>query len=137
MNKIQLLDALENDIVSFSLKKDFSSISNNRKIDITKKAITIANIKNLETAKRISRNLSQFDIYIYKTTKNIYVVYAVNIKKENIATTLKIIQNDFKDAYKSSKYRINKLATNNFAKNIFVKSVEKLEKVSALSQNMH
>jgi len=94
-------------------------------IDIDKKAITIGLSSTLLKSQNIVNNLNKYDLYIYKTTstkKPYYIIYTVNIKKENQKIVLKSIQKKYKDAYISSDSRVKKLATVNFDNNIFIKS---------------
>lgn len=105
-------------------------------IDIDKKAITIGLSSTLIQAQSIVNNLNKYDLYIYKTTstkKSYYVIYAVNIQKENQKTVLKSIQKKFKDAYISSDSRVKKLSTINFNKNIFIQSA----KINILDTNIN
>lgn len=97
-------------------------------IDIDKKAITISLSYTLSQSQIIADDLNKYDIYIYKTTstsKYYYVIYAVNIKKENQKTVLKSIQNKYQDAYISSDSRVKKLASIDFDKNIFIETSKK------------
>ena len=92
-------------------------------IDINKKAITIGLSSSLSKAKQIAKYLSSYDIYIYKTTttkRPYFIMYAVNIKKENQQKVLNMIHMKYKDAYISSDSRVKKLATNNFKENTFI-----------------
>lgn len=94
-------------------------------ININHKAITIGLSPTLFMAQTVAKNLSQYDIYIYKTTttqKPYFIMYAVNIKKENQKKALKLIQKKYKDAYISSDSRVQKLASVNYDKNILIKS---------------
>ncbi len=108
-------------------KNNSDEIKYNKSIDITKKAITIVTSINLNRAKRMAKTLSKYDIYIYQTTTTrvpYFIVYAVNILKENRNKSLMNIKTKFKDAYNSSNTRIKSLATNNFFKNIFIPSLK-------------
>ena len=107
-------------------------------IDTDKRAVTVANVSTLSKANDVAKNLSDYDIYIYKTTQTKtpnFLVYAVNIPKVKVSSTLNNIKNSYKDAYASSKVRINTLASNNFEQNIFISSLDsetplKIEKVA-------
>jgi len=95
-------------------------------IDTNKKAITIANVSTLSKAKSIANKLSQYDIYIYKTTSTkipTFITYAVNIAKDDVSIAITDIKKQFKDAYASSNKRIKTLAKNNFDKNIFITAI--------------
>ena len=89
----------------------------NATIDIDKSAITIVMSKTLKQSKDIANQLPDNDIYIYKTTttkKPYYILYAVNIEKNNIKIILNKIKELYRDAYITSKNRIKKLKSNNF-----------------------
>ena len=97
-------------------------------IDINKKAITIALANSEKRARRIAKRLNKYDIYIYKTQetkKSYYAIYAVNINKKDLKSSLKYIKRYYKDAYISSNARVKKLATHNFDENIFIKQNKK------------
>ncbi len=94
-------------------------------IDTSKKAVTITNATTIKKAKKIAKKIDKLDIYIYKTTTTkipIFVVYAVNIPKEELQLSIKNIRKLFNDAYASSDKRIKTLSSNNFNKNILIKS---------------
>ncbi|RLA81493.1 MAG: hypothetical protein DRG78_09120 [Epsilonproteobacteria bacterium] len=96
-------------------------------IDIKKRAVTIATTINLKKAKNIASKFNKYDIYIYKTTTTrvpYFIVYAVNIDSNNTQEALNTFRKTFKDAYASSKVRIQKLSENNFELNIFNKAVK-------------
>ena len=96
-------------------------------IDTDKRAVTVANVSTLSKANDVAKNLSKYDVYIYKTTQTAipnFLVYAVNIPKVKVSSTLNNIKNSYKDAYASSKVRINTLASNNFEQNIFISSLK-------------
>jgi len=108
-------------------------------IDIDKKAITIGFASTLIQAQNIVNNLNEYDLYLYKTTstkKLYYVMYAVNIKKENQKIVLKSIQKKYKDVYISSDSRVKKLATVNFDNNIFIKSRKKKKQNKIFLDNL-
>jgi len=92
-------------------------------IDTSKKAITIANATILKKAKFIAHKLSSYDIYIYKTTTTktpYFILYAVNLEKNNLKNNLKDIRTYYKGAYRSSHKRIKTLSSHNFDKNILI-----------------
>jgi len=97
-------------------------------INIDKKAITISLSSTLSQSKNVAKELSKYDIYIYRTTKTkekYYVIYAVNIEKENQNKALKFIKKRYKNAYITSDTRLKKLHSTNVQKNIFIKSKKK------------
>ncbi len=99
-------------------------------INIDKKAITVVLSSTLTQSKQIATYLNQYDLYIYKpsTTKtSYYVIYVVNIEKENQHSTLEYVKKLFGDAYISSDSRVKQLATYNFEKNIFIKAFTSYE----------
>lgn len=97
-------------------------------INIENKAITISLSSTLSQSKEIANHLRKYDIYIYKTTstkKSYYVIYAVNIKKENLDNAFKSIKKIHKDAYFTSDEQIKQLSLVNFSKSMFIKSIMK------------
>ena len=108
-------------------------------INITKKAVTISSATNLKEANKIAKRLIKYDIYIYKTTttkKPYFIIYVVNINKENLKLVINDIKKDFPDVYASSNKRIKSLSTNNFNKNIFIASSKKEIKIKNISKNI-
>lgn len=102
-------------------------------IDKTKKIITIASFLNLKNAKNGVKRFQEYDMYIYKTINtriSYFVVYAVNIDKENRSTALKKIKRRFRDAYASSNVRIKTLASSDITNNIFIKSTNSSRTIS-------
>ncbi|MCK5110990.1 MAG: hypothetical protein KAQ94_05665 [Arcobacteraceae bacterium] len=94
-------------------------------IDINKKAITLVSSLDLERALKIAKTLSKYDIYIYKTTSTqtpYFILYAVNITRDNRNENLQDIRKILKDAYFSSNAKIKYLASNTFNKNLFIRS---------------
>jgi len=84
-------------------------------IDLNKSAITIATFDNMKNVNNTLKSLDKFNVFIRQTTnkdKTLYVLYVVNIPKEDIQTSLKDIKNLFPSAYISSEYRIKKLINN-------------------------
>lgn len=103
--------------------KYITKIGQKNTIDTTKKAITISLAATFNKAKNVAKKLKYQNIYIYQTqtTKTLYyVVYAVNIEKSELKSTLKEIRRVYKDAYISSNKRIKKLASNNFKENTLI-----------------
>ncbi|MEA3383752.1 MAG: outer membrane beta-barrel protein [Campylobacterota bacterium] len=84
-----------------------------KNININKKGVVLATFKNLGNAKEVSDKFYKYDTFIKETTTTkvpYYVVFAVNIDKKNLKTTLKKIKKRSKSAYITSDSRINQLS---------------------------
>ncbi len=89
-------------------------------IEKDKKAITVKNVSTMKKAKKIAEKLSKYNVYIYKTltTKTpLYVVYIVNISKEERKIIINDIKEFFRDAYATSDKKIRDLTSYNFVYN--------------------
>jgi len=85
------------------------SIASNPKIDINKAAITIISTRYAEKAISIAKEFPTVDIFINKINKNknLYSIYGVNIKKEDIKKYIKKFRaKNYKDAFETSKRHI-------------------------------
>ncbi len=106
-------------------------------IDINKKAVTVAISSNLSKSIQIANDLDSYDVYIYKTSTtqtSYYVIYVVNISKDNEKFALLDIKKFFNDSYISSDSRVEKLATNNFEKNVFIKAFTKYKAKTIITE---
>ncbi len=85
-------------------------------IDASKKGIVLGMSDSSELAQKLSIKFNNYDIYIKKTTTTkvpYYVLYAVNISKNELSETLLKIQKISSTAYIASDSRIKQLSEKN------------------------
>ena len=96
--------------------KYIKKVKQNNSVDSTKKVIAIAYTKSFKSIKRITEKFKSYNIFIYKTQQNNYIIYAVNIEKHKLKSTLKDIRKIYRDAY---------VASNKMVKRIFAQSLNR------------
>jgi TolA-binding protein len=90
----------------------FASIVKPIEIDISKKGIALGTFLAYNRALNLAKKFPQYDIYIKKTTTTVqpyYVVFIVNIQKQNQKYILKTIKQVVPSAYITSDSRIEQL----------------------------
>lgn len=90
--------------------KYIKKVKQNTTIDPTKKAITIAFTKSFKSVKRITKRFKSYKIFVYKTKQKHYIMYAVNIEKYKLKSTLKEIKKIYKDAYIASDKMVKRIS---------------------------
>ncbi len=131
-NILFLLDNKKVSINTIVKKPKSLSFNTIHAIDTNKRVVTITNVGTLKRAQNVAKKLSNYDIYIYKTLENSFVIYAVNIDKNSLSNSISDINNYFKSAYVASNKRVKTLKSNNFKKNIFVKASKSSQKLSSI-----
>jgi len=94
--------------------KYIKKVKQNNTIDSTKRVIAIAYTKSFKSVKRITKKFKYNDIFVYKTQKNNYIIYAVNIEKNRLKSTLKDIRKIYKDAYVASNKMVKRISVQSF-----------------------
>jgi len=123
--------------MNISTKTTEKVVNNVKAIDSKAKVITVLTTKSQKWAKQAIKRLPKnYDYYIYKTkTEKVprYVVYAINIQKNNLKTTLASIQKVFSDAYVSCDKRASLIASNESSEDIFVSKLDLYKNTVALN----
>ena len=108
-------------------KQSTSEYKQNSSINTNKKGIALGTYISLNQAQRLANKFPNNDIFIKQTTttkKPYFVVFAVNIPKQDISSSLVNIQKKLPTAYITSDSRIEQLSKDNLATIITKKKKE-------------
>jgi len=101
-------------------------------IDTSQRAITMANLFELDSAKKLAKKFNNFDVYIRQTSqvkqKISYVVYLVNIDRDKRMDILDKIHKKYPTAYATSIRALKLVATNPKKEDIFIPAKKFIEK---------